>query len=135
MHHKLTLATIGGGGLAEDFDREIRRLCENIADPNIPTEAKRSITVTVKVKPDKKGLTAAVTYSVTSSLPGAEPGEAVAWIAMVDNQLGLYEADRRQDALPFNNPEPLVTEIKPTAGANKLAEMPAPRMAPPQAND
>jgi hypothetical protein len=121
---KLTLATIGDGGLVEDFDRELRALCENIADPNVKTDAVRTITVTLKVKPDAKGQTAGLSYSVKSSLPGADPGIQMAWIAMDEEKknITLFHVDQRQEPL-FK--EPTVTEIKPIAGATpKVAEVP-----------
>ena len=133
---KLTLATIGNGGLIEDFDRELRNLCENIADPNVKTDAVRTITVTVKVKPDKKGQTAGLSYSVKSTLPGADPGEQMTWIAMDEEKknITLFHVDQRQDNL-FK--EPTVTEIKPVGGSApaKVAEMPAPSYAPPMTNN
>jgi hypothetical protein len=134
---KLTIANLGGGGLIEDFDRELRAVCENIADPNVKTDAVRTVTVIVKVKPDKKGQTAGVSFSVKSSLPGAEPGEQMAWIAMGDDkELGLFQVDTRQNPLPFV--EPTVTEIhavSPPAQPAKVAEMPAPTFAPPMGNN
>jgi hypothetical protein len=128
--NELTLANIGGGGLAEDVTRELRRICENIADPNCKTDAKRSLKIDLKIKPDAKGQTATVTYEVKTSMPGPQPGSTTAWIAMHDNKLGLFQMDLRQNELPFN-PEPHVTEIRPVGDVPKVAQMPATKIAPP----
>src|ERR1017187_5976632 len=112
---KVTLANLGGGGLMEDVDREFRNICENIADPNTRTEGSRKINITITVTPDRKGQTAAVAYSVKSTLPGPTPGATTVWIAMDEGQqLGLFAMDLRQNQLPFN-PDPTVSEIKPIA--------------------
>ena len=127
---KLTLANLGAGGLEEDFARAVKQLCENVADPNVPTDAVRSITISIKVKPDKRGQSAGLAYSVKTNLPGAEPGEAAAWIAMdKENRLGLFRMDMRQESLPLN--EPTVTEIKPVSDAVRGAAMPKPKFAGP----
>jgi hypothetical protein len=130
--NKLTLANLGSGGLMEDADREFRKICENIADPNIPTDGVRTISITIKVKPDNKGQTAMVAYSVKSTMPGPEPGAATAWIAMEQGELGLYQMDLRQNELPFVQ-EPMVSEIVPV-GTNKTAQMPPPAYAEPKKN-
>jgi hypothetical protein len=125
--NELTLANIGGGGLAEDVSRELRRVCENIADPNCKTDAKRSIKIDLKIKPDAKGQTAVVTYEVKTTMPGPEPGSSTAWIAMHENKMGLFQMDLRQNELPFN-PDPTVSTITPVAEKSKTARMPAPQV-------
>ena len=52
---RLTLASLGGGELELLVERELKKLCENIVDPNVKTEAVRKLTVVLSVKPDKKG--------------------------------------------------------------------------------
>ena len=127
--NELTLTNIGGGGLAEDVSRELRRVCENIADPNVKTDAKRSIKIDLKIKPDSKGQTATVTYEVKTSMPGPNPGSSTAWIAMHENKLGLFQMDLRQNELPFN-PDPVVSEIVPVGSTPKVAQMPKTKIAP-----
>lgn len=126
--NELTLANIGGGGLAEDVSRELRRVCENIADPNCKTDARRSVKIDLKIKPDAKGQTATVTYEVKTSMPGPQPGSTTAWIAMHENKLGLFQMDLRQNELPFNK-ESVVTDIIPVGETPKVAQMPATKIA------
>lgn len=130
---KLTLSTIGGGNLEAQVNREITKLCDNIVDPNVPTDATRTITVKIKVKPNKSGQVAAIKYLVTSSLPGVDPGETSAFIAMdpETKDIALFGTDQRQQALFGENKEELVTEIKPQSQATAAADPKAPAFAPP----
>jgi hypothetical protein len=130
---KLDLSNIDGGGLMELAGRELERIVENIADPNTKTDAARELTIKVKIKPDEKGMSTELSYSVTSKMPGAQTSKSRAWLAMgPDKRLGLFAIDTRQQPL-FGGPEALTTEIKPVAGNHnsKVAEMPAPAFAPP----
>lgn len=139
---KLDLSNIGGGELMAVTDREILKLCENIADPNIKTEAVRKITITIAVKPDKKGQTAEIKYAVKSSLPGPDASTTTAYIAMAPGttDITLFGMDVRQQDLFGEKQESLVSEIKPTAAAApatqpKVAEPAQPgAYAPPGVN-
>jgi hypothetical protein len=114
---KLTLANLGGGELSLLVDREICKLCDNIADPNVKTEAVRKITVTIAVKPDKKGQTADVRFAVKSALPGPDASTTTAYIAMAPGttDITLFGMDIRQQDLFGEKKEALVSEIVPTA--------------------
>ena len=131
---KLTLATIGGGELVELANRELSKICENVADPAVKTEGVRTMTIKVKIKPDKKGQTAQLSYQVTSALVPTDPGADTAFIAMdPDSQtIALFEADVRQKEMFAK--EPTVTEIKPVGDTPKAADMPPVRTAPPLSN-
>lgn len=48
---QLSLATLCGGALQEKVDRALRKVAENILDPNTDPEKKRSITVKLVFKP------------------------------------------------------------------------------------
>jgi hypothetical protein len=112
---KLTIGNLAGGELAALIERAFMKIAENVADPNVPTEAVRKIKVLVKVKPDKKGQSAQITFNVNTELPGSEPGQAVAFIAMDQKtkEITLYSADVRQESLFASPQEPVMTEIKP----------------------
>lgn len=119
---KLTLANLGGGELMELVDREMKKLCDNIVDPNIKTEAVRAINISIKVKPDKKGQTADVRYAVKSALPGPDASTTTAYIAMAPGttDITLFGMDIRQQDLFNEKKEPLVSEIKPSAAAQMV---------------
>lgn len=47
----MTLATICGGGVQERINHALQKVSENILDPNTDPEKKRSITLTLTLKP------------------------------------------------------------------------------------
>lgn len=119
---RLELGSIAGGGVSEVFAHEMRRVLENIADPNTKATAKRSITVKIALKPNDARSLTEIEYDVKTSLPGVETKKSSAYIAMDKGELNLYPFDTRQNPLPFGEREGLTTEIVPQAG--KVATLP-----------
>ena len=69
QEEKLTLASLFGGALQEQADRALRKISENIMDPNTDPEKKRSLTIKLIFKPspdDNEDVS--VTYETTVSL-------------------------------------------------------------------
>jgi hypothetical protein len=104
---EMTLANLGSGGLMECATAELRKICDNIADPNFKTEATRKLNITIEIKPDAKGQSAQITYSCKASLPGQEAGKTMAHIAMKpgSSAITLFEVEHHpnlfeQPALP-----------------------------------
>ncbi len=70
MHkEQLTLATICGGAVQEKVDRALKKIADNILDPNTDAGKKRSITLKVTMKPDEDdredvAVSAEVSYSL-----------------------------------------------------------------------
>lgn len=52
--NEMDLATLAGGGVMEQFKEALEEIGRNIIDPNTDAEAKRSVTITVTFKPDRK---------------------------------------------------------------------------------
>ena len=96
--NEITLATLGAGDLMECARIELHKICENIADPNIKTDAKRKLTITIEIKPDPSGQMAAISYSVNTSLPGPDAGKTIAYIAMApgSKNMSLFEVETQQ---------------------------------------
>lgn len=65
---EISIETIGGGVIPERFDRELRRVLKNIADPNTHPKAKREITVKVTIKPSESREIASMTVSCSSKI-------------------------------------------------------------------
>lgn len=104
---ELTLATLGGGDLAESVQLALRKIGENINDPNNKRDAKRKLTISIEIKPDAKAGMAAITYEVTTSVPGQEAGRTAAYISMVPgtNEVSLFEVERHPPL--FEEPVPI----------------------------
>lgn len=70
----ITFDTIGNGELEVMFNRELRKVGENIMDPNMDPDTARSITISIEFKPDGSGAVHG-TYNVKSKLAGARKGK------------------------------------------------------------
>ncbi len=92
---EITLANLAGGGLMECATAELRRICENIQDPNVKADAKRKLQIEVLIEPDEKRSMARVTYSVKASMPGPDAGKTMAYIAQdpTSKALTLFEVE------------------------------------------
>lgn len=64
----LSLDRLAGGALAEKLNIELRKMAENIKDPNTKADAVRTVTVTIKVKPDEKRQVGQTDIGVKSTL-------------------------------------------------------------------
>jgi len=89
MEERLSLANLGKGAAVERFDDELQKVLENILDPNTRPDLVRSVTLTVKIKPNEDRDFANVEIQATSKLApydhvpthiyiGTEKGRAVA---------------------------------------------------------
>jgi hypothetical protein len=58
---ELTLANLAGGALLECASMELRKICENIQDPNCKPDAKRKLVISVLIEPDETRQMAKVT--------------------------------------------------------------------------
>lgn len=115
---ELSLANLGGGALAEAMNAELRKLCANVADPNVQADAKRKITITIEVKPDEKRSMAGITFKVDSKLPPFSPGKTAAYIALDPDtrELSLFEVETHPNLFPKENPHP---DLMPLKGAKQ----------------
>jgi hypothetical protein len=98
---EMTIANLDGGGLMELATREFHKICDNVADPNVRTDATRKLTINIEVKPDRKGQTADVAYSVKSTLVGPDKAKTTAFIAQApgSQDISLFGVDVRQGDL------------------------------------
>ena len=104
---EMNLANLGNGSLIECASHELRKICANIADPNVKKDAKRKLQINVVIKPDIKGQMAQITFEVKSSMPGPDAGKAMAYIAFAPEtkEISLFEVETHPPL--FETPEPL----------------------------
>lgn len=109
---EMTLANLGGGALMECATVELRKICDNIADPNVKTAAKRKLRIDITIEPDERGQTAQISYEVKTAMPGPDAGKTMAYIAFApDTQaISLFEVESHP---PLFEPQPPLSEVKP----------------------
>ncbi|MGG1673295.1 hypothetical protein ACIFOE_22190 [Paenibacillus sp. NRS-1783] len=49
---KVDISNLAGRAMAERINRELKKVAENVMDPNTKAEAVRTVTVTIKIKPN-----------------------------------------------------------------------------------
>ena len=108
MGEYVTLENLGHGAAIELFQAELERLIENVSDPNTKADAVRSITLRVKVKPNKKARNlCAVEVHCDSKLAAAQPFETTMFVGMEHGVAVASEHDPRQGELFVDvKPEP-----------------------------
>lgn len=98
----VSLANLGHGAAIERFDDEWQRLLANAMDPNT-TEAARSITLKVKVKPNKERSAVLVDVSCASTLAPTMPFSTQMFIAQSVGRAVAVE----------HNPQQLRMDLQP----------------------
>ena len=98
---KLSLENLGGGAAIEQFDAELQRVLDNIADPNTVETAAREVTLKVKITPKERSY-AKLEIICTSKLANAEPYSTNAYIgADTKGRAEAYEHNPEQLRLQF----------------------------------
>lgn len=99
---KLTLATIKGGALMEQFNLALNRVIVNLADINT-TIKPREITLTVKITPSKDRSFLEILGGVKTKLAGQEVISTTADLKFEDNGRPVaFNRKSRQMEIPFN---------------------------------
>lgn len=111
--NEMNLANLGGGALMECATAELRKICDNIADPNIKTDAKRKLQINIVIKPDPKGQMANISYEVKASMPGPDAGKTMAYIAFAPETkaISLFEVETHPPLFEEPKALPNVTEL------------------------
>lgn len=94
--------TLSGGALAEKVNIELGKLADNVMDPNTNAMAVRTVTITLKIKPDETRQVGATEIAVKSSLAPSK-GIPTSFVFDYDRdgkavmkELGSRDRDRNQ---------------------------------------
>lgn len=68
MSERVSLENLGGGAAVEMFDHQLKRVLENVQDPNTPWKTPRRVTLTVIIQPDEGREGATVQVAAESKL-------------------------------------------------------------------
>lgn len=84
----INLGTFAKGALAEQANVELQKVLENIMDPNTAAVKERSVTITLKIKPNQSRNGASVSIATKSTLA---PVNAVFTDILIDKDLKTGE--------------------------------------------
>lgn len=79
---EITLTNLAGGAAEERFNEALRDVLINIVDPNTEATAERTVTLTVKLKPDDSREMAATSVDVKTKLAPPKRMPSKIFIAM-----------------------------------------------------
>lgn len=105
---RLSLASLGDGGALELFNVALQEVLKNIQDPNTRADAERSITLTVKIKPDKSRDLGCLKYKVVPKLAPIAEQEGRVFLPQQPDASGSYyatEHNPKQPNLAFHETE------------------------------
>lgn len=102
----VSLANLGRGGAIERFDDEFARALDNVLDVNTG-ESARTITLKVKLKPNKDRSFCMVDVSCSASLASASPFQTQIFVGKDRGKSIATEHNPEQLKLPITEPTPL----------------------------
>lgn len=92
----VSLETLGQGAAIELFADELKKVLENVLDPNTKASAKRSVTLTLEIKPDEDRSFAHTSLEVKSKLAPTKPVGVPIYIGKHAGAAVATERDTRQ---------------------------------------
>lgn len=111
LDDKLSISTIASGAVIEALDYEFQRVFDNIIDPNTKADGVRTLTLQVKIKPDKSRSKATVSFVAKA---GLQPSEAV--------EADVYITDRRGKATVVESMPPVQHELPVGGNVSPFAQ-------------
>lgn len=118
---RLTLLTVGYGAAVELFEQELKRVLENVLDPNTEPEAKRAITLKVTVTPNKERTQIGVSVEADSRLAPFRGAGSVAFIGRKRGEVIAVAHDPRQMQMSWEadgRPKPLHADTEIPEGSD-----------------
>jgi hypothetical protein len=97
--HVVSLISLNQGAAVEMFDNALKKVLDNIADPNVDPETTRQISLVVKFAPAKNSKSAAVSIECGTKLAAQKPAGTTVFFGKVEGELKAVEADPNQGLL------------------------------------
>lgn len=69
---QVDINNLAGGAMAERINRELQKVAENVMDPNTKADAVRTVTISIKIKPNEARQMGVSDIEVKSSLAPAK---------------------------------------------------------------
>jgi hypothetical protein len=108
-YERVSLDNLGRGAAIERFDDELRRVLENILDPNT-TIAKRSVTLKVTIKPDEERALCQVDVDCKSSMAPVRPFKTNMFVGRDSHGVIATEHNPNQMRLDFDVNKPRIVD-------------------------
>jgi hypothetical protein len=111
---EVTLANIAGGALMECVSAELKKICDNILDPNCKAEAKRKLQINIVFDPNDKRSMVGLTYEVKSTLIGPDSGKTMSYLAAdEEGNVTLFEVETHPPLFPPQGVQTSIPDLEP----------------------
>lgn len=107
----VSLATLARGAAIERFDDELKKVLDNILDPNTTPDKVRSVSLTVRIKPDKDRSLCMVDVEAKAGLASPSSVQTRFFVGRANGKAVAYEHDPRQQQL-FPEQKPTIVQFK-----------------------
>jgi len=99
----VTLETMANGAASELFSHELKRVIENIQDPNTETTKARKITIDVVILPSKDREMGEVSVTCKSNLAHVKPVSTSFFLGREKGRAVAYQKNPREPEFNFEN--------------------------------
>ena len=118
----VSLESLNGGQVIALFERELKKVLENIADENTGAKVTRSIVLSIKIKPEEDRGSAVIEVEGHSKLAPVKPSKSFAVFSSDGTNITAYQSDPKQLKLGETEGQPLGDNITPITGAKAVGE-------------
>ena len=101
QYEHLSLENINNGAVPELFELAWRQVLNDVVDLQKPAEGERTVTIEIKVKPDKDRGFGSLKVGVKSKLPAPIPSAGFVHFSIDDGHVASYVNNPTQDVLNF----------------------------------
>lgn len=95
-YERMSLENVNGGQVVALFERELGKVLENIADENTSGKTVRTITLTIKIRPEEDRGSAVVEVEGHSKLAPVKPSKSFAVFSYDGSKVTAYQSDPKQ---------------------------------------
>jgi len=103
----LSIDNMADGAVYEMLNEAIKRMAENVADPNTEPTQKRKITLSLDVLPFKDRSGAQYKARIDTKLAGLRPAESTMYFAKKNGEHLAFGRNTRQEEIQFDMPAPV----------------------------
>lgn len=122
----ININNLAGGAMAERINRELLKVAENVMDPNTKAEAVRTVTISIKIKPNEARQIGITDIDVKSSLAPAK-GVPTSFVFDYDKDgkavMKELNTGNDRDQLAFNDSGKVVDGTGEDIGGGKVVGM------------
>lgn len=113
LRDMVSLATLMEGGIVEQFDEALRLAAENCLDPNTEATATRTVSLTVKLKPNVNREVVDLDCQVVAKPAPDKPVSTTLFLGKTkQNQAVLAEKNARQNDLFNRSPQEIAAGLQ-----------------------